>query len=112
MTSTAWDPSLTSSELLTLTRLLGEPHRDLAVLAEGNTSELLDDGRLVGGLGDVATFSFYPTKNLGAFGDGGAVTTPHADIAAAVRATLPSKRWPRSSACVTTTGWPALTSCA
>ncbi len=47
MTSTAWDPSLTSSELLTLTRLLGEPHRDLAVLAEGNTSELLDDGRLV-----------------------------------------------------------------
>ncbi|HVJ55079.1 MAG TPA: DegT/DnrJ/EryC1/StrS family aminotransferase [Aliidongia sp.] len=31
-------------------------------------------GRPVGGFGDAATFSFYPTKNLGAFGDGGAVT--------------------------------------
>jgi dTDP-4-amino-4,6-dideoxygalactose transaminase len=30
--------------------------------------------RPVGGFGDAATFSFYPTKNLGAFGDGGAVT--------------------------------------
>lgn len=29
----------------------------------------------VGSLGDVATFSFYPTKNLGALGDGGALTT-------------------------------------
>jgi rhamnose utilization protein RhaD (predicted bifunctional aldolase and dehydrogenase) len=47
MTSTTWDPSLTSDELLSLTRLLGEPWRDLAVLAEGNTSERLDDGRLV-----------------------------------------------------------------
>lgn len=32
-------------------------------------------GRKVGSLGDGAGFSFYPTKNLGAFGDGGAVTT-------------------------------------
>jgi dTDP-4-amino-4,6-dideoxygalactose transaminase len=32
-------------------------------------------GRRVGGLGDAAAFSFYPGKNLGAFGDGGAVTT-------------------------------------
>ncbi|WP_411285821.1 class II aldolase/adducin family protein [Lapillicoccus sp.] len=45
--STSWDPSLTTPELLTLTRLLGEPARDLAVLAEGNTSQRLDDGRLV-----------------------------------------------------------------
>jgi len=32
-------------------------------------------GRRVGGIGDAAGFSFYPGKNLGAFGDGGAVTT-------------------------------------
>lgn len=38
-------------------------------------------GARVGGLGDVATFSFYPGKNLGAYGDGGAITTQHADLA-------------------------------
>lgn len=38
-------------------------------------------GRRVGGLGDVATFSFYPGKNLGAYGDGGAITTDDADLA-------------------------------
>jgi dTDP-4-amino-4,6-dideoxygalactose transaminase len=32
-------------------------------------------GRRVGGLADAAAFSFYPTKNLGAYGDGGCITT-------------------------------------
>jgi dTDP-4-amino-4,6-dideoxygalactose transaminase len=36
----------------------------------------------VGSIGDIAAFSFYPTKNLGAFGDGGAVTTSDSDVAA------------------------------
>lgn len=36
-------------------------------------------------LGDAAAFSFYPTKNLGALGDGGALVTDHADTAGAVR---------------------------
>lgn len=43
------------------------------------------DGKMAGSLGDVATFSFYPTKNLGAMGDGGAVATSNAAIAGHVR---------------------------
>ena len=43
------------------------------------------DGRAVGRAGDAAAWSFYPTKNLGALGDGGAVTTSRDDIAEAVR---------------------------
>ncbi len=42
-------------------------------------------GRRVGSLGDAAAFSFYPAKNLGAFGDGGAVVTNRPEIADAVR---------------------------
>ena len=39
----------------------------------------------MGNLGDAAGFSFYPGKNLGAFGDGGAITTNDADLAAKVK---------------------------
>ncbi len=44
------------------------------------------DGRMTGSIGDAAGHSFYPGKNLGALGDGGAVTTNDPDLAAAVRA--------------------------
>lgn len=44
------------------------------------------DGRVTGSLGDAAGHSFYPGKNLGALGDGGAVTTNDPVLAAAVRA--------------------------
>ena len=42
-------------------------------------------GVRVGGLGDIAGWSFYPGKNLGAFGDGGAITTNNDEIAERLR---------------------------
>jgi len=43
------------------------------------------DGRRAGELGDAAAFSFYPAKNLGALGDGGAVTTNDDQLAALIK---------------------------
>ena len=43
------------------------------------------DGRSVGSLGDAAAFSFFPTKILGALGEGGAVTTDDTTLAEKVR---------------------------
>ena len=43
------------------------------------------DGQPLGSFGDLACFSFYPTKNLGALGDGGAVTGQDADLLDRVR---------------------------
>lgn len=39
----------------------------------------------VGSIGHVGCFSFYPSKNLGAYGDGGAATTNNAEVAATIR---------------------------
>ena len=45
-----------------------------------------NDGRVTGSIGDAAGHSFYPGKNLGALGDGGAVTTNDLELATVVRA--------------------------
>ncbi|MCU0499030.1 MAG: DegT/DnrJ/EryC1/StrS family aminotransferase [Anaerolineae bacterium] len=45
-------------------------------------------GRKAGTWTPLAAFSFYPTKNLGAYGDGGAISTPDSDLAARVRAVI------------------------
>jgi dTDP-3-amino-3,4,6-trideoxy-alpha-D-glucose transaminase len=59
----------------------GLPVVEDAAQAAGSTGP---DGR-PGALGALGTFSFYPSKNLGAFGDGGAITTSDAALAERVR---------------------------
>jgi dTDP-4-amino-4,6-dideoxygalactose transaminase len=75
--------------------LYGQPAdmRSLTAIAERHGLALVEDccqahlatagGRPVGSFGAAGTYSFYPTKNLGALGDGGAITT--SDLALAER---------------------------
>src|SRR4051812_37339678 len=60
---------------------LGVPVVEDAAQAAGTTSAQARPGAL----GTIATFSFYPSKNLGAFGDAGAVTTNDSALAGGVR---------------------------
>jgi dTDP-3-amino-3,4,6-trideoxy-alpha-D-glucose transaminase len=60
---------------------LGVPVIEDAAQAAGSLSE---QGR-PGSLGTAATFSFFPSKNLGCFGDGGAITTSDDEVADRVR---------------------------
>jgi dTDP-4-amino-4,6-dideoxygalactose transaminase len=61
---------------------LGVPVVEDAAQAAGSIAA---DGRRAGALGTISTFSFFPSKNLGAFGDGGAVTTSDAQLDERVR---------------------------
>jgi dTDP-4-amino-4,6-dideoxygalactose transaminase len=63
-------------------RELGIPILEDAAQAAGASLA----GRRAGSLGDVATFSFYPSKNLACFGDGGAITTDDDRVAELARA--------------------------
>ena len=60
--------------------------RGLALVEDAAQSQgARRDGRPAGSFGDVAGTSFYPGKNLGAYGDGGAVTTNRDDVADRIR---------------------------
>ena len=76
--------------------LFGQPvdMQRLMVIAEKHNLYVIEDcaqatgaewqGQKVGSIGHIGCFSFYPTKNLGACGDGGAVTTNNEDIASEI----------------------------
>ncbi|HKA06103.1 MAG TPA: DegT/DnrJ/EryC1/StrS family aminotransferase [Gemmataceae bacterium] len=91
-------PAVTSrTRAIVAVHLYGQPARlkELRAVADRNRLLLIEDcaqahgaryaGRMVGTFGDLAAFSFYPTKNLGAFGDAGAVFTRDKALAARVR---------------------------
>jgi len=97
------DPRATEAAITPKTRaimpvhLYGQPAdmRAIAAIAARHTLLIVEDccqahlatcdGHPVGSFGAAAAYSFYPTKNLGALGDGGAVTTPDADLAGRIR---------------------------
>jgi dTDP-4-amino-4,6-dideoxygalactose transaminase len=98
MTAATAEPVITErTKALLPVHLYGNPAPvpELVELARSRGIRVLEDaaqahgaslgGRMAGALGDAATFSFFPSKNLGGFGDGGAVVTDDAEVAAAAR---------------------------
>jgi dTDP-4-amino-4,6-dideoxygalactose transaminase len=77
--------------------LYGQPAEmdEICQIAQAHNLRVIEDaaqahgaeykGKRAGGLGDVGCFSFYPSKNLGAYGEGGMVTTDSGEIALTVR---------------------------
>jgi len=97
------DPAAVESRITPRTRAIVPVHLyghaadmdPLLALAQRHGLKIVEDcaqahgtryrGRLVGTLGDASAFSFYPSKNLGAYGDAGAVACRDAEPAKAVR---------------------------
>ncbi len=87
----------TRTKVILPVHLYGQPAEmdKILSLAQKHNLRVLEDAcqshgaeyhdRRVGGLGDVAAFSFYPAKNLGAYGDGGAITTNDSNLAEKIR---------------------------
>lgn len=98
------DPTLIEEKITSRTKAIMVVHlygqatylNEITAIAHRHNLKIIEDaaqahgavynGRRVGNLGDAAGFSFYPTKNLGALGDGGAVTTNDPELAEKIRA--------------------------
>jgi dTDP-3-amino-2,3,6-trideoxy-4-keto-D-glucose/dTDP-3-amino-3,4,6-trideoxy-alpha-D-glucose/dTDP-2,6-dideoxy-D-kanosamine transaminase len=86
-----------TTKAVVVTHLYGNVAKvdEIAELCRGRRIALIEDcaqslgatldGRKVGSFGDIATISFYPTKNLGAAGDAGAIVTANDALADAAR---------------------------
>lgn len=69
---------------------------EINIIAKKNELYVIEDaaqaigssykGKMIGSLSDIATFSFFPTKNLGAYGDGGMITTDSDELATIITA--------------------------
>ncbi len=66
-------------------RAICTKHNVYLVEDAAQSHNALYNGKPIGGLGDMCSFSFYPGKNLGAYGEGGAVTTNNPEWARKVR---------------------------
>jgi dTDP-3-amino-3,4,6-trideoxy-alpha-D-glucose transaminase len=70
---------------LTALQAIARKHRLLLIEDCAQAHGAMHGGRKVGTIGDLAAFSFYPTKNLGAYGDAGAVVTNDGNFAERLR---------------------------
>ena len=64
---------------------IGRRHRVAVIEDAAQAHGAEDKGRRVGSIGDIGCFSFYPGKNLGAYGEGGAAVTNNPEFAATMR---------------------------